>query len=49
LACLLFGWLWLALSPHAAFAFGAGCAVIAALLLRYRVTAEPPIPMSSAD
>ncbi|MDR2013440.1 MAG: MFS transporter [Rhodanobacter sp.] len=37
-ASLLFGWLWSALSPHAAFAFGSGCAALAALLLRYRVT-----------
>jgi MFS family permease len=40
-ASLLFGWLWSALSPHAAFAFGSGCAAIAALLLRYRVTTLP--------
>lgn len=36
-ASLLFGWLWAALSPFAAFAFGAGCAFVAALLLRFWV------------
>jgi MFS family permease len=33
-ASLIFGWLWSALSPMAAFAFGAGCAFAAAVLLR---------------
>ncbi|MEO6690400.1 MAG: MFS transporter, partial [Dokdonella sp.] len=37
-ASLLFGWLWQALSPFAAFAFGAGCALLAALLLRFWVS-----------
>jgi MFS family permease len=36
-ASLLFGWLWSTLSPFAAFAFGAGCALAAALLLRFWV------------
>ncbi len=36
-ASLLFGWLWQALSPFAAFAFGSGCALVAALLLRFWV------------
>ncbi len=36
-ASLLFGWLWATLSPFAAFAFGAGCALSAALLLRFWV------------
>ncbi|MFI4968988.1 MAG: MFS transporter [Lysobacterales bacterium] len=39
-ASLLFGWLWSALSPSAAFAFGAGCAFAAALLLRFWVAAS---------
>ncbi len=40
-ASLLFGWLWATLSPFAAFAFGAGCAFVAALLLRFWVTRDP--------
>ena len=36
-ASLLFGWLWQAFAPQVAFAFGAGCAVIAAVLLRFWV------------
>jgi MFS family permease len=36
-ASLLFGWLWQGFSPFAAFAFGAGCAFVAALLLRFWV------------
>ena len=41
-ASLLFGWLWSSASPLAAFAFGAGCAFAAALLLRFWVgNAEP--------
>ena len=36
-ASLLVGWLWSALSPVAAFAFGAVCAFAAALLLRFWV------------
>jgi MFS family permease len=33
-ASLIFGWLWSALSPMAAFCFGAGCAFMAAVLLQ---------------
>jgi MFS family permease len=33
-ASLIFGWIWSAISPFAAFAFGAACAFAAALLLR---------------
>jgi MFS family permease len=33
-ASLIFGWMWSALSPQAAFAFGAACAFAAAVLLR---------------
>lgn len=36
-ASALFGWLWAAASPLAAFAFGAACAILAALLLRFWV------------
>jgi MFS family permease len=36
-ASAIFGWLWAALSPLSAFAFGAACAVLAALLLRFWV------------
>lgn len=36
-ASLLFGWLWSAFTPFTAFAFGAGCAFAAALLLRFWV------------
>ncbi|NII10552.1 MFS transporter [Oleiagrimonas sp. C23AA] len=36
-ASLLFGWLWQALAPWAAFAFGAGCSGVAALLLGWWV------------
>jgi MFS family permease len=36
-ASVLFGWLWSTFAPAAAFAFGAGCAVAAALLLRFWV------------
>jgi len=32
-ASLLFGWLWQGVSAYAAFAFGAGCALLAALLM----------------
>ncbi|MEO7325284.1 MAG: MFS transporter [Dokdonella sp.] len=39
-ASLLFGWLWQGLSPFAAFAFGACCALLAALLLRFWVSAS---------
>ncbi len=48
-ASVIFGWLWATLSPLSAFAFGSGCALAAALLLRFWVmpaafapdTAEP--------
>jgi MFS family permease len=33
-ASMVFGWIWSAVSPFAAFAFGSGCAFVAALLLR---------------
>ncbi|HVT33136.1 MAG TPA: MFS transporter [Rhodanobacteraceae bacterium] len=33
-ASLVFGWIWSSISPFAAFAFGSGCALVAALLLR---------------
>lgn len=33
-ASMLFGWIWAAFSPFAAFAFGSACALTAALLLR---------------
>ena len=36
-ASLLFGWLWQSFSPEAAFGFGAGCAILAAVLLRFWV------------
>ena len=36
-ASLLFGWLWSTFTPFTAFAFGAGCAFAAALLLYLRV------------
>ena len=39
-ASALFGWIWGTLSPFAAFAFGSGCALGAALLLRFWVTPE---------
>ncbi|MDA8128690.1 MAG: MFS transporter [Betaproteobacteria bacterium] len=38
-ASLLFGWLWQAFRPEAAFGFGAGCALVAAALLRFWVPA----------
>jgi MFS family permease len=34
-ASTVFGWLWATLSPLTAFAFGSGCALLAALLLRF--------------
>ena len=40
-ASLLFGWLWQGFSPFAAFAFGAGCAFVAASLLRFWVAPAP--------
>jgi MFS family permease len=39
-ASLLFGWIWQGVSPFAAFAFGAACALAAALLLRFWVPEE---------
>lgn len=36
-ASLLFGWLWQRFNPETAFGFGAGCALLAALLLRFWV------------
>jgi MFS family permease len=42
-ASLLFGWLWSSFAPFTAFAFGAGCAFVAALLLRFW------IPRGGAD
>lgn len=40
-ASLLFGWLWASLSPGVAFAFGAACAALSALLLRAWVVRMP--------
>lgn len=40
-ASLLFGWLWQGLSPAAAFGFGAGCAMLAAVLLKFWVAPKP--------
>lgn len=42
-ASLIFGWLWSAFSPLTAFAFGSGCALLAALLLRGWVAAGEPL------
>jgi len=39
-ASIIFGWLWASLSPLTAFAFGSGCALAAALLLRFWVLPE---------
>ncbi|MBS4095804.1 MAG: MFS transporter [Sulfuricella sp.] len=36
-ASLLFGWLWQTFAPEAAFGFAAGCAILAALLLKFWV------------
>jgi len=36
-ASVIFGWLWATLSPLSAFAFGSGCALAAAVLLRFWV------------
>jgi len=44
LAGAIFGWLWASLSPLSAFGFGAACALLAALLLRFWVRA----PVASA-
>ena len=48
-ASLLFGWLWQSVSPFIAFAFGAGCALLAALLLAFwfRSPATGSTPASS--
>jgi len=45
-ASVLFGWLWSEASALAAFAFGSGCAFIAALLLRFWVGAGEPAVQS---
>lgn len=45
-ASVLFGWLWSEASPLAAFAFGSGCAFVAALLLRFWVGAGEPTAQS---
>jgi len=37
-ASVVFGWLWATLSPLTAFAFGSGCALLAAALLRFWIT-----------
>ncbi|MBS0591822.1 MAG: MFS transporter [Proteobacteria bacterium] len=42
-ASLLFGWLWSDASPSVAFAFGSGCAFVAALLLRFWVGVGEPV------
>jgi MFS family permease len=36
-ASLLFGWLWQTLNPETAFGFAAGCAILAAILLKFWV------------
>ena len=41
-ASVLFGWIWATLSPLIAFAFGSGCALGAALLLRFWVRPATP-------
>jgi MFS family permease len=38
-ASMLFGWLWQTFNPETAFAFSAGCAILAALLLKFWVPA----------
>jgi MFS family permease len=43
-ASALFGWIWSAFSPFAAFAFGSSCAFLAALLLRFWVAPFAPEP-----
>lgn len=43
-ASALFGWIWATLSPLAAFGFGSGCALAAALLLRFWVRPFAPVP-----
>jgi MFS family permease len=39
-ASMLFGWLWQTFSPESAFGFSAGCAILAALLLKFWVPAQ---------
>lgn len=39
-ASILFGWLWQAISPEMAFGFSAGCAILAALLLKFWVPTQ---------
>lgn len=41
-ASLLFGWLWQTFAPETAFGFAAGCALLAALLLKFWVMDAPP-------
>jgi MFS family permease len=41
-ASTVFGWLWATLSPLVAFAFGSGCALLAAILLRFWVGSIKP-------
>jgi MFS family permease len=41
-ASTVFGWLWATLSPFVAFAFGSGCALLAAILLRFWVGSIKP-------
>jgi len=36
-ASLLFGWLWQTFNPETAFGFGAGCALLASMLLKFWV------------
>jgi len=46
-ASVVFGWLWQAEAPLVAFGFGAGCALIAALLLRFWVNPAKFAPDAS--
>lgn len=39
-ASMLFGWLWQTFSPETAFGFSAGCAILAALLLKFWVPTQ---------
>ncbi|HUW50504.1 MAG TPA: MFS transporter [Sulfuricella sp.] len=39
-ASLLFGWLWQSFSPETAFGFAAGCAILAAVLLKFWVPTQ---------
>jgi MFS family permease len=47
-ASVIFGWLWSSFAPLAAFAFGSGCALSAALLLRFWV-ARPKFAPNTAQ